>query len=63
VEIDAENKLEAKELTEYFLSTPIGDSTDKERGKHSFRIREIDIANNDATEVEEITAIETATTN
>jgi hypothetical protein len=54
VEIDAENKSEAEELTEYFLSTPIDDSTHREQEKHGFRIHEIDLVTNDAFEAEEI---------
>ena len=55
VEIDAENKSEAKELSEYYLSAPIDDSTHKEQEKHSFRIHEIELATNEATDAEEIT--------
>ena len=63
VEIDAEDKSGAKQLTEYFLSTPTDDSTDMEREKHSFKIHGIELATNDATGVEEIAADETETTN
>ncbi len=53
VEVDAKNEAEAKGLTEYFLSTPVDDSTSKEKEKYGFGFGAIEIATNEATEVEE----------
>ena len=54
VEIDARNEEEARQLTEYFLSDPKDASTAKDREEHSFRILEIEMAVNEATEAEEV---------
>ncbi len=54
VQIEARNEEEAKRLTEFYLATPVDGSTQKEREEHSFRIEEIEMVTNDATEVEEI---------
>ena len=55
VEIDARNEEEALQLTEFFVSTPRDASTEREKAERNFRIGEIELVNNEATEAEEIT--------
>lgn len=64
VNIDAKNKEEAMSLTEFFIAGEKDASTEKESllrrastkagEQYSFRINEIEMATNDAFEVEEI---------
>ena len=54
VEINAKDETEAKGFTEYFLSSPIDDSTNKEKEKYGFGFGTIEMVTNEATEVEEI---------
>ncbi|HWP82167.1 MAG TPA: hypothetical protein VNN76_05895 [Bacteroidota bacterium] len=54
VQIEARNEKEAKRLTEFYLTTPVDGSRQKDREEHSFRIEEIEMVTNDAIEVEEV---------
>lgn len=50
VSIQAENKNDAKVLSEYFISSGIDLSTDKERKDYSFQITDIKMIGNEAFE-------------
>jgi hypothetical protein len=52
VTIDAEDKESAKQLAEYFIGDPKDESNEKERNEHNFQIGEIEMAMNEAMEVE-----------
>jgi hypothetical protein len=52
VTIDAEDKESAKQLVEYFIGDPKDESSEKEKAEHNFQIGEIEMAMNEATEVE-----------
>jgi hypothetical protein len=54
VEISAENKTEAKECSEFFVSGGIDASTEEDRSKYNFKIERIKPVCNDAFEIEEI---------
>ena len=54
VNIDADNEEKAKFLAEFFIAGEKDASTEKEKGQYSFRINEIEMAGNDAFEVEKV---------
>ncbi len=54
VNIDAKNEEEAKFLAEFFIAGEKDASTEKEKEQYGFRINEIEMATNNAFEVERI---------
>jgi hypothetical protein len=53
INIDAKNEEQAMSLAEFYIAGEKDASTEKERGRHSFRINEIEMVTNDAFEVDE----------
>ncbi len=53
VNIDANNEEEAKSLAEFFTAGEKDASAEKDRKQYGFKINEIEMATNDALEVEE----------
>ena len=54
VNVEAKDKEKASELVEYYIGDPKDASTIVERENENFRISEIEMVYNEATEVEEI---------
>ena len=52
--IDTENEDDAKQAVDTFLSSPIDSSTKKDKLEHHFKIKEIEMMENEAFEAEEI---------
>ncbi len=50
VDVLAESRDEAMQYAEFFIGNPIDISTENEREKHNFKVRNVEMSYNDASE-------------
>jgi hypothetical protein len=54
VDIEAKSQRDARTYAEYFLGDPTDDSSEEDRRDREFKIHRLELALNDATDVEEV---------